>query len=113
MKELTESSIDALTCCAAAVLLKHGATCPISAHARDEVAAFIGAHPEIPVYGLEVTGNRDLSSAVAMRLGVTHESPQIFILRDGKVAWSAAHYDITRRGLEDHLGAVATQRTAG
>jgi bacillithiol system protein YtxJ len=113
MKEITsQSAVDALCGSATAVLLKHGATCPISAHARDEIAAFVGAHPEVPVHGLEVTGHRALSDEVASRFGVQHESPQVFILRLGKVAWTAAHYDITSRGLESHLGAGTAQPAA-
>jgi bacillithiol system protein YtxJ len=114
MREITsQSAMDALPGGATAILLKHGGTCPISAHARDEVTAFAAAHPEIPVYGLEVTGNRELSRSLATRLGVHHESPQILVLRDGRVAWSASHYDITRRNLEDHLGAAAEPPGAG
>ena len=83
-----------------AILLKHGATCPISAAARDELADFAARHGDVPVYDIEVTGNRDLSDYAADQLGVEHQSPQAFVLRDGKAVWHAEHYDITAGALE-------------
>jgi bacillithiol system protein YtxJ len=104
MENLTApSALDALSKKGKAILLKHGVTCPISARARDEVANFAEAHPDLPVYGVEVTENRDLSTQVARELGVAHQSPQVFVLHDGKVAWHAEHYDITAGSLESHI----------
>jgi bacillithiol system protein YtxJ len=103
MKDLTgHSAFDALPRSGTAILLKHGATCPISSRARDELASFAEAHPDLPIYCVEVTANRELSSQVAKQLGVMHQSPQVFVLRDGKVAWHAEHYDITAKGLASH-----------
>jgi bacillithiol system protein YtxJ len=84
------------------VLLKHGATCPISARARDEVAAFEQMHPALPVYGLDVTAHRDVAAHAAERLGVEHASPQVFVMRGGRPVWHAEHYDITERSLAAH-----------
>jgi bacillithiol system protein YtxJ len=86
-----------------AVLLKHGATCGISAAARDALAAFSAEHPDVPVYGVEVTGQRAVSDLVAERLGVPHESPQVFVLRGGRPVWHAAHYAITAEAVAAHV----------
>jgi bacillithiol system protein YtxJ len=103
MEHLTgPSALDALPKSGTAILLKHGATCPISSHARDEVMAFAEVHPDLPVYGVEVTANRDLSAKIAKQLGVTHQSPQVFVLREGEVTWHAEHYDITAQSLASH-----------
>jgi bacillithiol system protein YtxJ len=103
MENLTgHSALDALSRGGTAILLKHGATCPISSRARDELASFAQAHPDLPIYCLEVTTNREISSQLAKQLGVTHQSPQVFVLRDGKVAWHAEHYDITATSLARH-----------
>jgi bacillithiol system protein YtxJ len=91
-----ESDLDAALRAPQAVLLKHGASCPISAAARKEMAALAGDRPDVAVYGIEVTGRRALSDAAADRLDVPHASPQAFVLRDGRVVWYAEHYDITR-----------------
>ena len=105
MKNLTsEADVDAILGADEAVLLKHGAHCPISAHARDECAAFEKAHPDVTLAWLEVTANRALSDRVAHRLGVEHQSPQLFVIRGGKVAWSAEHHAITAGDLGAQLG---------
>lgn len=88
-----------------ALLLKHGAHCPISANARDEVSRFATDHPHVPVYSLEVTEHRDLSRDVAFALGVRHESPQLFLLCEGKASWHAEHYDISADAIRERLAA--------
>ena len=95
MRELTnQEEVDAILEAPAAVLLKHGAHCPVSAAARAEIAALVAAEPDALVGGVEVTGHRDLSDYVAERLGVAHASPQLFVMSRGKVAWRASHRDI-------------------
>src|SRR5688500_18165861 len=100
----SQPEVDALLTAAEAVLLKHGAHCPISARARDELTTFATAHPDVALGALEVTAHRDLSTYAAQRLGIEHQSPQVFVLRGGKVAWTAVHYEITAQELEDQLG---------
>ncbi|MEJ7809570.1 MAG: bacillithiol system redox-active protein YtxJ [Gemmatimonadaceae bacterium] len=99
-----ERGADALFEASEAVLLKHGAHCIISAGAREEIAAFEEAHPRTEVFAVEVTGQRDLSDQLATRLGVRHQSPQVFVLRRGAVTWHATHHDITAEALEEHTG---------
>jgi bacillithiol system protein YtxJ len=80
----------------AVVLFKHSLTCPISARAYNEMAEF----PD-EVALIEVQRARDLSSEVARRLGVAHESPQVIVLRNGEVIWSASHFDITAKAVAE------------
>ena len=105
MQELTtQSEIDELLGAPRALLLKHGATCPISAKARDEVAKLCERLPDLKVGALEVTSNRALADALADRLGIEHQSPQVFLMRDGEVAWRAEHYEIKADAVERQLG---------
>ena len=105
MRELKdEREAEALFEASEAVLLKHGAHCSISAGAREEIAAFQEAHPQTEVFAVEVTARRDLSDQLATRLGVRHESPQVFVLRRGAVTWQATHHDITAEALAQHTG---------
>ena len=104
MQEITtRSDMDAVLGASEAILLKHGAHCPISASARKELATFAADHPDAAVALLEVTAHRELSDQVADQLGVPHQSPQALLLRDGEVAWQATHFDITARALEAQL----------
>lgn len=72
------------------ILFKHDPYCPISAAAYRQMSRITG---EIPL--IDVARAKDVAREVAERTGVKHESPQVLVLRDGRAAWSASHYDIT------------------
>jgi bacillithiol system protein YtxJ len=91
----TQPDFDTLMRAEEAVLLKHGATCPVSAHAREELSTFAASHPDVTVCALEVTAHGDLSKYAAERLGVEHESPQVILIRGGQAAWHSEHFAIT------------------
>jgi len=54
---------------------------------------------------IDVVMQRDLSLALAEELGVRHESPQLILWKDGKVAEHASHSGVTE-------GAVKAWRKA-
>ena len=109
MRDLTtQDEVDELLRAPAAVLLKHGAHCTVSAAARDEIAIFVAENPEVPVGGIEVTGQRPLSDYIAERLGVAHASPQVFVLSGGEVRWRASHREIRSVALATHLSRGAS-----
>ena len=82
-----------------AVLFKHSTRCPVSAYVVDEVMEFAEDHPEWPVYVLKVIEQRPLSNEAAERLGVRHESPQAFVLHEGRVRWHGSHNEVTADAL--------------
>lgn len=70
-------------------LLKHSSSCGISAHTMyqlDETDALVSV--------LVVQDHRELSNVVAMRTGYRHQTPQAFVLRDGRSIYQATHYAI-------------------
>jgi bacillithiol system protein YtxJ len=89
------------------LLLKHSLTCGMSAHANEEVRAFLAGAENTPVCGLIVVQHaRPVSNAVVERFGIRHESPQALLLRDGRVVWHASHWHVTARSLEDAIAAA-------
>lgn len=105
MRELkTREEVDALLDERAAVLLKHGARCPISAAARDEMGVLAERAPHVVVGGVEVTGQPELSDYVEQKLGVRHASPQAFAIARGAVVWRATHHGITAGEIAAALG---------
>ena len=72
------------------VLFKHDPYCPISLAAYRQMSRLGGGIPLI-----DVARDREVAREVAERTGVTHESPQVLVLRDGRAVWSASHFDIT------------------
>src|ERR1700738_763693 len=86
-----------------AVVFKHSDTCGISARAHVQLSKL-----ERPVGVGIVQKARALSDEIAERTGVVHETPQVFIFRDGEVLWTASHGQIKAEAVE---GAVlANQR---
>jgi len=71
------------------VLFKHSTRCGISSHVLEMASEIDG---ELNV--LVIQENRDLSNEVAARTGHTHQSPQAFVLVDGKPVYHGTHYAI-------------------
>lgn len=86
-----------------AILFKHNTTCPISAMAHEQMEGFEERHPDTPVNIVDIHANRALSNAIEERTGITHESPQIILLRQGKPVFHESRMEIRAEDLEQHL----------
>lgn len=90
-------------------ILKHSTTCPVSAAAYRAFRQFAEANPDAAVYRLvRVIEQRPLSNELASRFGVKHESPQVLVLRGGRVQWHASHGAITEEALAKALATVGS-----
>lgn len=88
------------------VLFKHSTQCPISAEALEEFQALVEARPAAAHYVyLDLLSHRDVSDAIAARLGVRHESPQAIVLKEGRVARVFNHRAIRKDALAKEMGA--------
>jgi bacillithiol system protein YtxJ len=66
-------------------IYKHSTQCGLSDSAIEEVQAFEAKHPAAgTLYYLDLLAHRDISNAIAQRLGIRHESPQVIVLKEGK-----------------------------
>lgn len=81
-------------------LLKHSNSCGISAHVFYDLQ-----DSDIDLSVIIVQDHRDLSNAVADRTGHRHQSPQAFVLSDGKAVYHATHYAIDPKRIESALAA--------
>ncbi|HEX6188255.1 MAG TPA: bacillithiol system redox-active protein YtxJ [Pyrinomonadaceae bacterium] len=72
------------------ILFKHSDTCGISARAYREMTKL-----EKPVALVTVQKVRALSNEIEIRFSLPHETPQVLVVRDRKLAWSASHFRIT------------------
>jgi thioredoxin 1 len=75
-------------------LFKHSNACSVSHEAEREVADYLAAHDD-PAGMVVVQGQRPLSNWIATTLKCAHQSPQLFLLREGVVLWQASHWGIT------------------
>lgn len=87
-----------------AVLYKHSPICGSSLLAFGEMRRFADGHPGTPVYLIDVIAARPLSEAAAERLHVTHESPQVILVRKGAAVWSASHRAVKADALVAQVG---------
>lgn len=80
------------------VLFKHSVTCPISSGVYHEIS-----NADADINLIIVQTARNVSTAIAERTGVRHESPQAIVVKNGAVVYHASHYDVTASDVENHL----------
>lgn len=78
------------------LIYKHSITCSVSAHANQIIKEFSEKHPEVAIYKIVVQTDEELKWEIADRYGVKHETPQVIIVREGRVIASQNHYNIER-----------------
>lgn len=87
------------------LIYKHSETCGvclISKEQMEKVAGEIGSTTDL--YVVNVIEQRPISNAIARELEIRHESPQVILLKEGKVLWSGSHWDVTAGNIRSALG---------
>lgn len=78
------------------ILFKHSTRCGISAQAHHDLEEAISElASQSDVYYLDLLRYRSVSDAIARVFAVPHQSPQVIMLRDGKVVYHASHFSIS------------------
>ena len=80
------------------MVFKHSTTCPISAVAYEQMTRFDG---EVAL--VEVQSAREVSKEIEKQTGIPHESPQVIILRNGKVVWNASHWKVKAEAVAEAI----------
>ncbi len=102
----TESEIDTLLKITnnIQIIYKHSFTCGISIMAKPVVEEFLDVYKDkADFHFVDVKQNRPISNYITKVTGVRHESPQILILRNGEVYWSASHGMIRKGAIRETL----------
>lgn len=87
------------------VLFKHSVTCGISAGAKYQLEAEWNFNiEELSFYYLDLLAFRSISNKIAADLGVTHQSPQIIVVKDGKAVADTSHHAISVASLRKMIG---------
>ena len=77
------------------LVFKHSLTCPISAGAYIRMNHGIEKKLiKYPVYIVVVQEKRELSNEIEQILNITHESPQIILIKNKQAIYDASHSDI-------------------
>lgn len=86
-------------------LFKHSLACGISSGAWNRFQKFAGCLDPGSVAIVPIQDAREVSREISARTGVRHESPQVFLLKNGQPAWHESHWKITEDSLEDAAAA--------
>jgi bacillithiol system protein YtxJ len=73
-------------------LFKHSTRCSVSLMAKKSVERFWDL--DIDAYYLDLIAHRDVSNSIAEQLEIQHQSPQMFLVKDGKAIYNASHGSI-------------------
>ncbi|MCT8339970.1 bacillithiol system redox-active protein YtxJ [Flavobacteriaceae bacterium TK19130] len=77
-------------------IFKHSTRCGISRMVLKQFEkAYELSDSEAKLYYLDLLQNRDISSEIAARFEVYHESPQLLVIKDGKAVDHASHHSIS------------------
>ncbi len=80
------------------IIFKHSDSCGISARAYTQMSGL-----DRPVGLVTVQTARAVSDELEKRMGLAHETPQVMIVHDGQVAWTASHGQVKAAAVEEEL----------
>lgn len=90
---------------APAIIFKHSNSCGISSSAYRELSQL-----KQPVGMITVQRARQVSDEIERRFGLSHETPQVLIVRDNQVLWNASHSQVRARTVEAALETVSSKQ---
>jgi len=102
-----EEELDSAVTGGATVIYKHSERCFMCRRSLRQMKQFTEGRPDVPVYIIDVIGQRALSSRIAEKLGVPHESPQAILIQNGSPVWNGSHFGVTAAALERELDRLA------
>ncbi|MBS1534762.1 MAG: bacillithiol system redox-active protein YtxJ [Bacteroidetes bacterium] len=73
------------------VIFKHSTRCGVSKMALRQFEKEYPKNHQDHLYLLDLLEHRDVSNAIAEKLGVVHQSPQVLVLRGGQSVYDASH----------------------
>ncbi len=76
------------------VIFKHSTRCSTSGLVKSRLDRTT-LSPDIDFYYLDLLKYRPVSNKVAEIFGISHESPQILVIRDGKCVFDESHLGIS------------------
>ncbi|MFV8271147.1 bacillithiol system redox-active protein YtxJ [Flavobacterium sp. GT2N3] len=80
-------------------IFKHSTRCSVSRMALKQFENEFNSSDKVTPYFLDLIAHRDISNAIAVRFGVTHQSPQLILIKDGKAIYNVSHSDIDAESL--------------
>lgn len=76
------------------ILFKHSTRCSISSMVLNRLERNLKVSDHTPMYLLDLLDHRPVSQLIAERYRITHESPQVLIIKGGMCIYNASHSEI-------------------
>jgi len=73
------------------VIFKHSTRCGVSKMALRQFEKEYPKNHQDHLYLLDLLEHREVSNAIAEKMGVVHQSPQVLVLRGGQSVYDASH----------------------
>lgn len=75
-------------------IFKHSTRCSVSRMALKQFENEFNSSNKVTPYFLDLIEYRAISNEIANRFGVTHQSPQLILIKEGKAVYNVSHSDI-------------------
>ena len=85
------------------LIFKHSTRCGISRNVLKQFETEYDLSDTVDAYYLDLLEYRPISSAIAEQFSVTHQSPQLILMKNGHVVHHASHSDIDAQLLKKYL----------
>ena len=82
------------------VIYKHSTRCGISALA---LARLNSSLPHVDYHVLDLIAYREISNLIATTFHITHQSPQVLIIIEGKCIFHTSHMNITTQVIKKEI----------
>lgn len=85
------------------LIFKHSTRCSISRFALKQFENEFDMQDQIAAYFLDLLEFRSISNEIASRFGIIHQSPQLLLIKEGKVVCATSHSDIQADVLKKYI----------
>lgn len=86
------------------LIFKHSTRCSISSMAKHRLEK-TATPGEIDFYYLDLIKNRNISQKIAEEFDISHESPQVLLIKNGKCIYDESHSGITMDEITEQAAA--------
>ena len=85
------------------LIFKHSTRCSISRFALKRFESEFEMQEKVITYFLDLLNYREISNEIAVKFGVQHQSPQVLLLKNGKVVYHDSHDGIEAEELKKYI----------
>ncbi len=83
------------------LIFKHSTRCSISSMAKNRLERAVPAN--VQFHFLDLIKYRSISNKIETEFDVSHESPQVLLIRDGKCIYDESHSGISMEEIEQQV----------